>query len=72
MPAGFAHGYKALDKENIVLYKNTEYRDEKSEMGINIFDKQFSLGLDKNKFIVSKKDKTNMNLKQFLKLYKSL
>lgn len=72
VPAGFAHGYRAIDKENLVLYKNTEYRDKKSEMGINIFDKQFSLGLNVNKFISSKKDKANMSLAEFLKLYKSL
>ena len=72
VPAGFAHGYRAIDKENLVLYKNTEYRDIKSEMGIDIFDKQLSLKLNKNRLISSKKDKTNMSLGQFLELHKSL
>ena len=34
IPAGFAHGFLCLDKENYVVYSCTNYRHEKSEVGI--------------------------------------
>ena len=72
IPKGFAHGFYAVDKENIVLYKNSEYRDPKYEMGISILDKKLNLKLPKKNFILSKKDKKNVTLKEFIKKYKSL
>ena len=72
IPKGFAHGFLALNKENIVLYKNSKYRKSAKEMGINIFDKDLGLRLKKMNYIVSDKDKKNLNLKIFLKKYKSL
>ena len=72
IPKGFAHGFLALNKENIVLYKNSRYRKSTKEMGINIFDKDLGLRLKKSDYIVSDKDKKNLNLKTFLKKYKSL
>jgi dTDP-4-dehydrorhamnose 3,5-epimerase len=72
IPKGFAHGFYAMEKENIVLYKNSEYRDPKYEMGISILDKNLNLKLPKKKFILSKKDKKNITLKEFIKKYKSL
>ena len=41
-------------------------------MGINIFDKDLGLRLKKKDYIVSDKDKKNLDLKTFLKKYKSL
>ena len=72
IPKGFAHGFYAKDKENIVLYKNSEYRDPMYEMGISILDKKLNLKLPKKNFILSKKDKKNITLKEFIKKYKSL
>ena len=34
IPAGFAHGFLAREKENIVHYYNTNYRSPKHEIGI--------------------------------------
>ena len=34
IPEGFAHGFAALDKLNIVIYSCTKYRDKDSEQGI--------------------------------------
>jgi len=72
IPKGFAHGFYAKDEENIVLYKNSEYRDPNYEMGISILDKKLNLKLPKKNFILSKKDKKNITLKEFIKKYKSL
>ena len=62
----------ALGRENIVLYKNTKYRKKNLECGIDIFDKQLYLNIDKTKSIVSKKDKNNIPINSFLKKYKTL
>ena len=72
IPKGFAHGFIALGRENIVLYKNTKYRKKNLECGIDIFDKQLYLNIDKTKSIVSKKDKNNIPINSFLKKYKTL
>jgi hypothetical protein len=49
-----------------------QYRDPKYEMGISILDKKLNLKLPKKNFILSKKDKKNITLKEFIKKYKSL
>ena len=72
IPKGFAHGFYAKDKENIVLYKNSEYRAQKFEMGISILDKRLNLKLPKKNFLLSKKDRKNITLEEFIKKYKSL
>ena len=72
VPAGFAHGFIAKGKENIVLYKNTSMRSKKDEMGIDFFDNKLNLKLNKKKYIISSKDKKNLSLNSFLKKYKHL
>ena len=37
IPPGFAHGFLALDKENIVLYSCTNYRNKDSETSLTLF-----------------------------------
>lgn len=69
VPKGFAHGFLALSNENIVLYKNTNYRDKRSEISIDIFDNDLYLNLPKKKYILSKKDKSSMSLKNFRMKY---
>ena len=72
IPKGFAHGFYTKAKENIVLYKNSEYREPKYEMGISILDNKLNLKLPKKNFILSKKDKKNITLEEFVRKYKSL
>ena len=43
IPEGFAHGFAALDKLNIVIYSCTKYRDKNSEQGILWNDKSLKI-----------------------------
>ncbi|MDC1095710.1 dTDP-4-dehydrorhamnose 3,5-epimerase [Pelagibacteraceae bacterium] len=65
IPAGFAHGFLALNKENIVLYSNNNYRAKKYEIGIMWNDKTVNIKWPKKKFIISKKDKMNISFKKY-------
>ena len=67
IPAGFAHGFLAQEKENIVHYYNTNYRSPKHEIGILWNDPLLKIKWPIKKPILSKKDKINLTLKQFLK-----
>ena len=58
----FCSWFFGLSDENIVLYKNTNYRNKSSELSIDIFDDDLYLKLPK-KYILSKKDKSGMSLK---------
>ena len=71
IPAGFAHAYLSLDKENIVYYKLDNYYNPKCESGIIYNDPELKLNLSK-KIKVSKKDKQLMTLKEFKKKIKYL
>ena len=66
IPAGFAHAYLSLDKENIVYYKLDNYYNPKYESGIIYSDPELKKNLNK-KIKVSKKDKQLMTLKEFKK-----
>ena len=65
IPKGFAHGFLALDKENIIVYGNTNYRSKNDEQGILWNDKNLSIRWPKRKFIISQKDKNNLTLNEF-------
>ena len=67
IPAGFAHGFLAREKENIVHYYNTNYRSPKHEIGIMWNDPSLKIRWPIKKPILSKKDKKNLSFKQFLK-----
>ena len=67
IPPGFAHGFLAKEKENIVHYYNTNYRSPKHEIGILWNDPLLKIKWPIKKPILSKKDKINLTLKQFLK-----
>ena len=67
IPPGFAHGFLAKEKENIVHYYNTNYRSTKHEIGILWNDPLLKIKWSIKKPILSKKDKINLTLKQFLK-----
>ena len=65
IPPGFAHGFCALDKENLVVYSCTQYRNAKSETGIKYDDKDLNIKWPIKKPILSLKDKKNYSLKEF-------
>lgn len=69
VPAGFAHGFLTLDKENIVVYSNNKYRREKSEIGLAWNDKELKINWPKKKFYISKKDKKNMTFEEYKKKF---
>ncbi len=70
VPSGFAHGFLALEKENIILYSNNNYRSKSSEIGLLWNDKKLKINWPNKKFIISNKDKKNLSLSQFRKKYK--
>ena len=63
VPPGFIHGFLGLEKENIVIYSCTEYRDKKSEIGIMWNDKDLKINWQIKKPILSTKDKNNHKFK---------
>ena len=68
IPAGFAHGFLALEKENIILYSNNNYRSKKNEVGLLWNDKSLKIKWPKTKKIISRKDKLNITLVDYLSL----
>tara|TARA_Y100000590_G_scaffold467983_1_gene648872 strand:- start:1410 stop:1928 length:519 start_codon:yes stop_codon:yes gene_type:complete len=56
IPPGFAHGFLCLEKENIVVYSCTKYRNAKSEISIKWNDKNLKINWPIKKPILSKKD----------------
>ena len=69
IPQGFAHGFLGLKKENIVYYTCTNYRSRKHEVGLLWNDKDLKIKWPIKNPIISKKDKKNLNFKDFKKLY---
>ena len=72
IPKGFAHAYYSYEKINIIYYKLTNYYMPKFENGLNLMDKTFKKKWPKKKFLISKKDKNLMTMKEFVKKYKYL
>ena len=66
IPAGFAHGFCSLDKENYVVYSCTNYRDKLSEIGIKYNDKILDIRWPIKKPIISIKDKKNISYSEFI------
>ena len=65
LPAGYAHGFLGLEKENIVLYSCNNYRDKKSEVSILWNDKELNINWGIKKPIISNKDKNALSFKMF-------
>jgi len=65
IPPGFAHGFIGLDRENIVVYHCTEYRDKKSETGIRWDDETINIKWPVKKPKISIKDSKNISFKNF-------
>ena len=59
IPKGFAHGYLTLSDTALVNYKVDNYYNPNSESGISYLDNFLKIdwGIDRNKIIISKKDK---------------
>ena len=68
IPAGFAHGFLSLDKENFIIYGCDHYRDKKSELTINYDDKDLKINWPKKNFILSNKDKIGISISEFEKI----
>ena len=64
IPKGFLHGFLGLEKENIVLYGCTNYRNQKSEITVNWNDKKLKIKWPIKKPILSKKDKKGIKFSE--------
>lgn len=64
IPPGFLHGFLGKDKENIIVYSCTNYRDKKSEIGVLWNDKKLNINWNIKNPILSKKDKENIPFEQ--------
>ena len=69
IPAGFAHGFLALKKENIIYYTCTNYRSAKHEVGILWNDKDLKIKWPIKNPILSKKDKMALTFYEYKKLH---
>ena len=67
IPAGFAHGFLALGKENIVFYGNDNYRSANSELTIRWNNPSINIKWPSGKKIISNKDKSGISFKEFVK-----
>ncbi len=63
IPPGFLHGFLGLGKENMVIYGCTNYRDQKSEIGVSWNDKDLKINWKIKSPILSKKDSQNLKFK---------
>ena len=69
IPPGFAHGFVGLKKENIISYHCTNYRSKSHEIGIIWNDKDLKIKWPVKNPILSKKDKKNITLKEYIANY---
>ena len=69
IPAGFAHGFCTMAKENLVFYGCTNYRSKKDEVGILWNDKKINIKWPIKKPIISSKDKNNITFEKYKNLY---
>ena len=67
IPPGFIHGFLGMDKENIIVYSCTNYRNKNSETGVIWNDESLKIKWPIKKPILSSKDKNNISFKEFLK-----
>jgi len=72
VPAGFAHAYLSLDKENIIYYKLDNYYNPKYESGIIYNDKSLNIKWPRKKMIISKKDQNLLTISKFKKEFSYL
>jgi dTDP-4-dehydrorhamnose 3,5-epimerase len=66
IPAGFAHGFCGLEKENIIFYGNSNYRSAKNEISLSWNDKNLKIKWPTRNIIQSKKDSFSLSFKEFV------
>ena len=66
IPAGFAHGFEAL-QDSYVHYKCSSIYNGSYEGSINIFDEHLNIPLkvSKNEMIISKRDEEAISFKEY-------
>ena len=72
IPPGFAHGFLALKKENIICYSLTEYRSPKNERSLKYNDPKLKIKWPIKKPNISVKDKNANNLDLIIKRFSYL
>tara|TARA_B100000780_G_scaffold254691_1_gene202981 strand:+ start:280 stop:798 length:519 start_codon:yes stop_codon:yes gene_type:complete len=65
IPPGFAHGFLSIEKDNIVVYSCTNYRDANSEISISWNDKNLGIKWPVKDPLVSKKDSMSSPFNNF-------
>nr|WP_032890075.1 dTDP-4-dehydrorhamnose 3,5-epimerase [Fusobacterium nucleatum] len=75
IPKGFAHGFLTLEDNTEIFYKCDNFYNSKSEIGIIWNDRDLNIdwnfekyNIDKNKLIISEKDKKNISFKEYKKI----
>lgn len=69
IPEGFAHGFCALDNENIIYYGCSKYREKDHEIGIIWNDQDLNIKWPIKKPILSKKDSNNISFQEYCYKY---
>ena len=64
IPPGFLHGFLGLEKENIIVYSCTNYRNKKSEISVKWNDKDLNINWQIKSPILSRKDSDNYKFKE--------
>jgi len=67
IPEGFAHGFVCLSDVCCIYYKCTNYRHEESEITIDWKDPVINIAWPIKNPILSKKDKSGISLKEYIK-----
>lgn len=70
IPEGLAHGFCSLDKENVVYYGCSNYRQENYEVGILWNDQDLKIKWPIKNPILSKKDSQNISFREYCSLQK--
>ena len=70
IPAGFAHGFCALEENTLLHYKCTQYRDKASEAGVMWNDNSLNIKWPINNPILSRKDNSNYTFNEIVNLIK--
>lgn len=68
IPPGFAHGFLTMEKENLVNYSCTNYRSQKSEIGILWNDPDLNINWCIKNPILSEKDKNNLLMRDVINI----
>ena len=69
IPAGFAHGFCTMEKENLVFYGCTNYRSKNDEIGILWKDSELKIKWPIKNPIISQKDRKLRTFYDFKKSY---